>query len=206
MDEISCIQALRPSATNSNYACNIVYHWQDMNLKVIKVMIAIKALRPAVLSFLRDTAVAALVVFNQTGLAGITTSIANTESSTTDGTASSSAFKLSVTSAQLANVLTTARDIELSLALAPQESHLGLEASIYTVIVAGGQYYKLADDGYLPWDGTIEDLTPFATGQTLQSLLCICLGAWLFIEEFMSRWVTNKGYSKSGKPLFYRET
>jgi hypothetical protein len=182
MDEISCIQALRPSATNSNYACNIVYHWQDMNLKVIKVMIAIKALRPAVLSFLRDTAVAALVVFNQTGLAGITTSIANTESSTTDGTASSSAFKLSVTSAQLANVLTTARDIELSLALAPQESHLGLEASIYTVIVAGGQYYKLADDGYLPWDGTIEDLTPFATGQTLQSLLCICLGAWLFIE------------------------
>ena len=174
-------------------------------LKVIKVMIVIKALRPAVLSFLRDTAVAALVVFNQTSLAGITTSIANTESSTTDGTASSSAFQLSVTSAQLANVLTTARDIELSLALAPQESHLGLETSIYTVIVAGGQYYKLADDGsYLPWDGTIEDLTPFATGQTLQSLLCICLGAWLFIEEFMSRWVTNKGYSKSGKPLFYK--
>lgn len=134
-------------------------------------MIAMKAFRLAVLSFLRHTAVAALVMFNQTSLAGTTTtSIANTESSTTDGTASSSAFQLSVTSGQLANALTTASDIELSLALAPQESHLGLEASIYTVIVAGGQYYKLAADGsYVPWDGSIEDLTPFTTGQKLQS-------------------------------------
>lgn len=75
-------------------------------------MIAMKAFRPAVLSFLRHTAVAALVVFNQTSLAGTTTtSITNTESSTTDGAASSSAFQLSVTSGQLANALTTVSDI-----------------------------------------------------------------------------------------------
>ena len=133
-------------------------------------MIAMKAFRPAILTLLRRTAVVALVVFNSTSLAATTTPIANTESTTTDGTASSSAFQLSVTSGQLANALTTASDIELSLALAPQESHLGLDASIYTVIVAGGQYYKLAADGsYVPWDGSIEDLTPFTTGQTLQS-------------------------------------
>ena len=128
-----------------------------------------KALNSLALSLSRTLVTAGLVVFCATGLASTTSQIATIGSATTDGTASSSTFQLSVTSGQLANALTTSSDIELSLTLAPQGSHQGLKASIYTVIVAGGKFFKLAEDGaYGPWNGTVEDLTPFATNQTLK--------------------------------------
>ena len=111
-----------------------------------------------------------LFSFVTSTFAATTTSIATISSASTDGTASSSTFQLSVTSGQLANALTTSSDIELSLALAPQASHRGLKASVYTVIVAGGKFFKLTEDGsYAPWNGTVEDLTPFTTNQTLES-------------------------------------
>ena len=120
--------------------------------------------------FSRALAAVGLISFALTSFAATTTSIATISSATTDGSASSSTFQLSVTSGQLANALTTSSDIELSLALAPQESHRGLKASVYTVIVAGGKFFKLTEDGsYAPWNGTIDDLTPFATNQTLES-------------------------------------
>ena len=113
---------------------------------------------------------AVLFVLVTTSFAATTSQIATIGSATTDGTTSSSTFQLSVTSGQLANALTTSSDIELSLALAPQQSHRGLRASVYTVIVAGGKFFKLTEDGsYALWNGTIEDLTPFATNQTLES-------------------------------------
>ena len=128
-----------------------------------------KALNSQVLTISRMLITAALMVLCTTSLASTTTPIAQIGSATTDGTASSSTFQLSVTSGQLANALTTSSDIELSLTLAPQESHQGLKASVYTVIVAGGKFFKLAEDGsYGPWNGTVEDLTPFATNQTLK--------------------------------------
>jgi hypothetical protein len=120
--------------------------------------------------FSRTLAAVGFISFALTSFAATTTRIATISSATTDGSASSSTFQLSVTSGQLANALTTSSDIELSLALAPQASHRGLKASVYTVIVAGGKFFKLTDDGsYVPWNGTIEDLTPFATNQTLES-------------------------------------
>ena len=120
--------------------------------------------------FSRALVALGLISFALTSFAATTTSIATISSATTDGTASSSTFQLSVTSGQLANALTTSSDIELSLALAPQASHRGLKASVYTVIVAGGKFFKLTEDGsYAPWNGTVEDLTPFTTNQTLES-------------------------------------
>ncbi len=111
-----------------------------------------------------------LLSFATATFAATTTQIATISSATTDGSASSSTFQLSITSGQLANALTTSSDIELSLAVAPQASHRGLKASVYTVIVAGGKFFKLTEDGsYAPWNGTIEDLTPFTTNQTLES-------------------------------------
>ena len=113
---------------------------------------------------------AVLFLFVTPSFAANTSQIATIGSATTDGTASSSTFQLSVTSGQLANALTTSSDIELSLALAPQESHRGLRASVYTVIVAGGKFFKLTEDGsYASWNGTVEDLTPFATNQLLEN-------------------------------------
>ena len=118
----------------------------------------------------RTLAAVGLISVALTSFAATTTRIATISSATTDGSASSSTFQLSVTSGQLANALTTSSDIELSLALAPQASHRGLKASVYTVIVAGGKFFKLTEDGsYVSWNGTVEDLTPFATNQTLES-------------------------------------
>ena len=103
-------------------------------------------------------------------LAATTTQIANIESASTDGTVSSSLFELSVTSGQMANALTTVSDIELSVSVSPQQSHVGLSANVYSVIVANGAFYKLTQSGaYSPWDGSIEDLTPFAINQTLST-------------------------------------
>lgn len=127
---------------------------------------------PKVLAIIlaRVLVAAGLFAFVTTSFAATTNGIATISSATTDGTASSSTFQLSVTSGQLANALTTSSDIELSLSLAPQESHRGLKASVYTVIVAGGQFFKLIEDGsYAPWNGTIEGLTPFVANQTLES-------------------------------------
>lgn len=102
--------------------------------------------------------------------ASTTSQIATINSTSTDGSPSNSVFQLSVTSGEMANALTTASDIALTLSLAPQESHRGLKADIYTVIVAGGQYFKLTPNGsYTPWDGAVETLTPFMTAQTLGS-------------------------------------
>jgi len=121
--------------------------------------------------FSRAVASVGLISFALTSFAATTTRIATISSATTDGTESSSTFQLSVTSDQIANALTTSSDIELSLALAPQKSHRRLKASVYAVIVAGGKFFKLTEDGsYAPWTGTVEDLTPFATNQTLESI------------------------------------
>ena len=129
-----------------------------------------KAFKALTITLSRTLAAAGLISFALTSFAATTTRIATISSATTDGSASSSTFQLSVTSGQLANALTTSSDIELTLALAPQASHRGLKASVYTVIVAGGKFFKLTEDGsYAPWNGTIEDLTPFATNQTLES-------------------------------------
>src|SRR6056300_1467572 len=129
-----------------------------------------KAFKALTITLSRTLAAVGLISFALTSFAATTTQIATIGSATTDGSASSSTFQLSVTSGQLANALTTSSDIELSLALAPQASHRGLKASVYTVIVAGGKFFKLTEDGsYVPWNGTVEDLTPFATNQTLES-------------------------------------
>ena len=130
-----------------------------------------KIFKALAITFSRALAAVGLISFALTSFAATTTRIATISSATTDGTASSSTFQLSVTSGQLANALTTSSDIELSLALAPAGfSSQGLKASVYTVIVAGGKFFKLTEDGsYGPWNGTVEDLTPFATNQTLES-------------------------------------
>jgi hypothetical protein len=133
-------------------------------------MIPMKASKVLTTIFSHALLSAVLFLFVTTSFAATTSQIATIGSATTDGTASSSTFQLSVTSGQLANALTTSSDIELSLALAPQESHRGLMASVYTVIVAGGKFFKLTEDGsYASWNGTVEDLTPFATNQLLEN-------------------------------------
>lgn len=129
-----------------------------------------KVLTTIILTFSRLAVAVALLAGGMTGFAATTTSIATIESATTDGTASSSVFQLSLTSGQLANALTTASDIELSVFIAPQESHRGLVGDVYSVVIADGEFFKLTQDGsYSPWDGSIEDLTPFVTNQILTS-------------------------------------
>ena len=129
-----------------------------------------RALKSLALTLSRPALAASLLALGGTGFAASTTPIATIESATTDGSASSSVFQLSVTSGQLANALTTSSDIELSVSIAPQESHRGLVGDVYSVVVADGKFFKLTQDGsYSPWDGSIEDLTPFATNQNLAS-------------------------------------
>ena len=110
------------------------------------------------------------MLFAVSATAETTSQIATINSASTDGTVTSTVFQLSVTSGQLVNALTTVSNLKLTVAIAPQASHRGLKASVYTVIVAGGKFFKLTEDGsYAPWNGTIEDLTPFTTNQTLES-------------------------------------
>ena len=112
-----------------------------------------------------------IIAFGTVGLATTDSHIASISSATTDGTASDSVFQLSITSGQLANALTTESNIDLSVEITPQESHQGLKASVYAVIVAAGEFYKLEEDGtYAPWNGTVEDLTAFSTDQILASV------------------------------------
>jgi hypothetical protein len=99
-----------------------------------------------------------------------TSPIATINSASTDGMASNSVFQLSVTASTPSNALSTATELDLTLQLAPQESHRGAIADIYSVIVAGGQFFTLdPDGGYSPWSGALETLTPFATEQTLST-------------------------------------
>ena len=121
--------------------------------QLVRVILAILALAPL------------------SALAASTTSpIATINSASTDGTASNSVFQLSVTASTPSNALSTATELDLTLQLAPQESHRGATADIYTVIVAGGQFFTLdPDGGYSPWNGALETLTPFATAQTLSA-------------------------------------
>ena len=96
--------------------------------------------------------------------ANTTTQIASIKSASTDGSPSDSTFRLVVAADTAANALTTTTALELSVAVTPSEAHRGALADIYTVIVASNKFFKLAPDGgYVPWDGTVEDLTPFAT-------------------------------------------
>jgi len=82
-----------------------------------------KAFKALTITLSRTLAAVGLISFALTSFAATTTQIATISSATTDGSASSSTFQLSVTSGQLANALTTSSDIDLSLALAPHASH-----------------------------------------------------------------------------------
>jgi len=100
--------------------------------------------------------------------ANTTTQIASIKSASTDGSPSDSTFSLVVAADTAANALTTTTTLELSVAVTPSEAHRGTLADLYTVIVASDKFFKLAPDGgYVPWDGTVEDLTPFATERML---------------------------------------
>jgi hypothetical protein len=100
--------------------------------------------------------------------ANTTTQIASIKSASTDGSPSDSTFSLVVAADTAANALTTTTALELSVAVTPSEAHRGALADLYTVIVASDKFFKLAPDGgYVPWDGTVEDLTPFATERML---------------------------------------
>ena len=123
---------------------------------------------PALNRLARTLAAAGAILFAVSATAVTTSQIATINSASTDGTATNTVFQLSVTSGQLANALTTASNFKLSVTLAPQESHRGLMASVYSVIVANGKFFKLnSDSSYSVWDGSIEDLTPFTTNQAL---------------------------------------
>ena len=115
-------------------------------------------------------ATAMLIAISAIGHASTTGLIASSASATTDGSASNSRFQMSVTSSAQASALAVGSPFKLSLNLNPQTSHRGLKASVYTLIAAGDNFFKLERDGaFSPWDGTIEGLTPFAVEQTLTS-------------------------------------
>ena len=98
----------------------------------------------------------------------ITSNIATIDSASTDGSASSSVFQLSIAADAAATALTTTMNMDIVLSLAPQPSHQGIKADVYTVIVAGGRFFTLdPDGGYSPWNGAVETLTHFVTGHTL---------------------------------------
>lgn len=127
-------------------------------------------LKDLALSMVKTTVSIGLLAFGATSLNATTTQIAEISAASTDNSASNSVFQLSITSEQMPNALSTASHIELSIAIDPEESHVGRKASVYTVIVASGKFFKLnEDESYVPWDGSLEDLTPFVTNQTLAS-------------------------------------
>jgi len=113
-------------------------------------------------------AAALLLAVGTTAYSSQTSSIASIASGTTDGSRSESVFHFSVSSAGGADALTTSRALELSVSLAPQASHRGQVASVYSLLYAGDKFFKREGDGsFSPWDGTLEGLTPFAVEQTL---------------------------------------
>jgi hypothetical protein len=100
----------------------------------------------------------------------VASSIATISSASTDGTPSASVFELGVQSSVLPTGLTTTTDFSLSLTLRPQAADITKNASVYTIIVANNQFFKLEPDGsYAPWSGALETLTPFASDQMLAS-------------------------------------
>jgi hypothetical protein len=106
----------------------------------------------------------------------IASPIATIGSASTDGSPSASVFELSVQSSVLPTGLTTTTDFSLSLTLRPQAADITKNASVYTVIVASNQFFKLEPDGsYAPWDGAAETLTPFVTNQMLSSTQTLTL-------------------------------
>jgi hypothetical protein len=121
------------------------------------------------LRIFRNSAAALILLSLALSAAGnTTTQIASIKSASTDGSPSDSTFSLVVAADTAANALTTTTALELSVAVTPSEAHRGALVDIYTVIVASNKFFKLAPDGgYVPWDGTVEDLTPFATGRML---------------------------------------
>lgn len=100
----------------------------------------------------------------------IASPIATIGSASTDGSPSASVFELSVQSSVLPTGLTTTTDFLVSLTLRPQAADLTKNASVYIIIVANNQFFKLEPDGsYAPWSGALETLTPFASDQMLAS-------------------------------------
>lgn len=119
---------------------------------------------------LRRLVISLLLIAGTASHASTTTRIGAIASAATDGSASSSVFQFSVSSTAKADELTTGSAFKLRMSLAPQASHHGLKARIYTLIATGDKYFKLEKDGsFSPWDGTIEGLTPFAFEQNLAS-------------------------------------
>lgn len=117
---------------------------------------------------LRRLVISLLLIAGTASHASTTTRIGAIASAATDGSASSSVFQFSVSSTAKADELTTRSAFKLRMSLAPQASHHGLKARIYTLIATGDKYFKLEKDGsFSPWDGTIEGLTPFAFEQNL---------------------------------------
>jgi hypothetical protein len=106
----------------------------------------------------------------------IASPIATISSASTDGTPSASVFEISVQSSVLPTGLTTTTDFSLSLTLRPHAADITKNVSVYTVIVASNQFFKLEPDGsYAPWDGAAETLTPFVTDQMLSSTQTLTL-------------------------------
>ena len=106
----------------------------------------------------------------------IASPIATIGSTSTDGSPSASVFELSVQSSVLPTGLTTTTDFSISLTLRPQAADISKNASVYTVIAASNQFFKLEPDGsYAPWDGAAETLTPFVTNQMLSSTQTLTL-------------------------------
>ena len=96
--------------------------------------------------------------------------IATIKSASTDDSPSASIFELNVQSSVAPTGLTTTTDFLVSLTLRPQAADLTKNASVYIIIVANNQFFKLEPDGsYAPWSGALETLTPFASDQMLAS-------------------------------------
>jgi len=113
---------------------------------------------------------ASLLLTVPAAFANTTSPLITVGSISTDGSQSNSAFRLSIDSEQTESELTTQSDIQLYVDVVPQQAHRDTVASIYAVVIAGGQYFKLNEEGaYQPWDGSMEDLTPFANDQRLTS-------------------------------------
>lgn len=95
-------------------------------------------------------------------------SIADISSASTDGSASASVFSLAIDANVPPTGLTTSTDFKITLTLKPQPSDLNKSASLYTVLVANNQFFKLEANGsYASWNGAVETLTPFASAQLL---------------------------------------
>ncbi len=116
------------------------------------------------------TIFAILVASLSTHSLEIISPIATIKSASSDDSPSASIFELNVQSSVAPTGLTTTTDFLVSLTLRPQAADLTKNASVYIIIVANNQFFKLEPDGsYAPWSGALETLTPFASDQMLAS-------------------------------------